>query len=311
MGLNVIRPSIVTLALICVLPAQANIEKSPVIVDPSMQLGSALLEDAVNLEMDSVSMIRHGNSLRKKINKLRVMYRAMPEGKEKEAVLQTINDYSEEIPKWQDQAGKIRQYGQGMHERGIYALTQGFHEQWKKHIALLGPMVTEADKEKLFSHNSPIRSMHPTMLGKMRKTEVEKKDTMTMSVPSMMGQDVPPDLNLETFKVSRDRNVFAHVEPVIQEGDELPLVPINQIHKWKLIVSDLKGQPLKDAEITIEGHMPGHVHGLPTQPEVTKQIEAGLYEVDGVKFQMIGWWVMTFHIKTADYEDEVTFNLKL
>lgn len=281
-------------------------------MDPMMQMGKILLTDAEQMEMESVGMIQHGNNLRKKIAKLRVKQRKLTDGKEKEALLNTINDYSQEIPKWQDKAGRIRAYGQSLHNNGIAVITDAFHKRWENHINLVGPMVTEDNKDKLLSHNSPIRSMHPTMLGKMQEMETEKKEAMTISTPGMMGQDIPPGLNIETFQISRDKNVFAHIEPLtIEDENDLPLVPLNKIHKWKLILSDLDGKPLTGAKIEIVGHMPGHVHGLPTQPQVTADLGEGLYEVDGVKFQMRGWWVMTFQVEAGDYQDEVTFNIKL
>ena len=43
-------------------------------------------------------------------------------------------------------------------------------------------------------------------------------------------------------------------------------VEMNEIQNMRLILNDLEGQPI-DAKVTIEGHMPGHVHGLPTQPK--------------------------------------------
>jgi hypothetical protein len=55
--------------------------------------------------------------------------------------------------------------------------------------------------------------------------------------------------------------------------------------------------------------MPEHGHGLPTQPEVTKGMGDGDYIVQGIKFSMPGWWVITFKVKAQDMDDTVTFNL--
>jgi hypothetical protein len=55
--------------------------------------------------------------------------------------------------------------------------------------------------------------------------------------------------------------------------------------------------------------MPEHGHGLPTRPEVTKGIGDGDYIVQGLKFSMPGWWVITFTVKAEGKEDTVTFNL--
>jgi len=66
-----------------------------------------------------------------------------------------------------------------------------------------------------------------------------------------------------------------------------------------------------DAEIAIDGGMPAHGHGLPTEPEVVKNLGNGSYLVEGVKFSMPGEWVMTFTIKSGDKEDVVVVEFGL
>ncbi|TAN40145.1 MAG: hypothetical protein EPN25_08800 [Nitrospirae bacterium] len=88
-------------------------------------------------------------------------------------------------------------------------------------------------------------------------------------------------------------------------------VPVNQIHFWKLKVETAEGIAVKDAEITVEGDMPEHGHGLPTQPKMTKSSGDGTYLIEGIKFSMPGWWVMKFQIKAGNASDTVTFNLQL
>lgn len=88
-------------------------------------------------------------------------------------------------------------------------------------------------------------------------------------------------------------------------------VPVNTIHSWKLKVETAEGQPVKNAKITLKGLMPEHGHGMPTQPKVTKNLGDGTYLVEGMKFSMPGWWVITFHIKAGGKTDSITFNLDL
>ncbi len=57
--------------------------------------------------------------------------------------------------------------------------------------------------------------------------------------------------------------------------------------------------------------MPQHGHGLPTRPQVTKNLGNGDYLVEGMKFQMGGWWVVDFTIDTAGKHDTVRFNMIL
>ncbi len=88
-------------------------------------------------------------------------------------------------------------------------------------------------------------------------------------------------------------------------------IPLNRIHTWRLKVETRNGEPVAGAQITVNGDMPEHGHGLPTRPEVLKEPEAGSYLVEGMKFNMPGWWVVSFSIKNADTEDSVVFNLML
>jgi len=92
---------------------------------------------------------------------------------------------------------------------------------------------------------------------------------------------------------------------------EADAVPVNKIISWKLKVETADGKPVKDAEIAVEGAMPEHGHGFPTQPKVTKNYGDGTYLVEGIKFSMTGWWTVTFSIKAGGKTDNVTFNLQL
>jgi len=88
-------------------------------------------------------------------------------------------------------------------------------------------------------------------------------------------------------------------------------IAANKIMSWKLKVETADGMPVKDAEIMVEGAMPEHGHGFPTQPKVTKNNGDGTYLVEGIKFSMTGWWTVTFSIKAGGKTDTVTFNIQL
>ena len=92
---------------------------------------------------------------------------------------------------------------------------------------------------------------------------------------------------------------------------DLDAIPVNKIISWKLKVETADGQAVKDADISVSGDMPEHGHGLPTEPKVTKNFGDGTYLVEGIKFSMPGWWIMTFTIKANGKTDSVTFNLQL
>jgi hypothetical protein len=44
---------------------------------------------------------------------------------------------------------------------------------------------------------------------------------------------------------------------------------------------------------------------------VTRALGGGAHLVEGVKFNMGGWWTMKFTVEGAAGTDSVTFNLKL
>lgn len=71
------------------------------------------------------------------------------------------------------------------------------------------------------------------------------------------------------------------------------------------------GAPVNGATITVAGGMPQHGHGLPTTPRVTRAPGEGAYRVEGLKFNMGGWWEVKFRIEAAAGVDSVTFNLAL
>lgn len=92
-----------------------------------------------------------------------------------------------------------------------------------------------------------------------------------------------------------------------------PVQPIRvgSMHRWILQVEAADSATLEGARITVDGGMPEHGHGLPTRPRVTRVLGPGEYQVDGMKFNMGGWWEVKFHIAAGGVEDTVTFHLDL
>jgi hypothetical protein len=115
----------------------------------------------------------------------------------------------------------------------------------------------------------------------------------------------PADLDYATTRTSENGLYKASIIP---RADPIPL---NKIHSWQLHVEDSSGQPLTEATIIVGGGMPQHGHGLPTQPKVTQNLGRGDFLVEGLRFQMHGWWIVTFEITSAAGMDKVTFNLQL
>jgi hypothetical protein len=88
-------------------------------------------------------------------------------------------------------------------------------------------------------------------------------------------------------------------------------IKVGRLHSWNIQVLTVDGRPVDSATITVAGGMPQHGHGLPTKPLVTKQLGDGRHLVEGMKFNMGGWWVVKFEVASAQGSDVVTFNLKL
>ena len=91
---------------------------------------------------------------------------------------------------------------------------------------------------------------------------------------------------------------------------ERPLRP-RRMQTVRVAITDAAGVPVDDATIQIDGGMPQHGHGLPTRPRVTRALGNGLYEIEGVRFNMGGWWEFKLAINAASGSDVVTFNLAL
>ena len=116
---------------------------------------------------------------------------------------------------------------------------------------------------------------------------------------------VPSDLDLATSRLS-NQGVFR-----VSYAPKHSPIGINQLHSWIIHVASPDGLPVTDATIAVDGDMPQHGHGLPTQPQVTKNLGNGDYLVEGMKFQMSGWWVVDFTIDAAGQHDTGRFNMIL
>ena len=87
--------------------------------------------------------------------------------------------------------------------------------------------------------------------------------------------------------------------------------PKRQMLTTTFVVTDKQGNPVNDLSVSVDGGMPQHGHGLPTQPEASKEDGAGQYRINGLKFSMGGWWVLKLRLANATSKDSVVFNLDL
>jgi hypothetical protein len=132
----------------------------------------------------------------------------------------------------------------------------------------------------------------------------------------MMGKGrdkVPSDLDLATTKMSKN-GMFK-----VSITSKLNPVAINKMHAWVLTIQKPDGSAVSDAKVDISGGMPQHGHGFPTHPRVTKNLGDGKYLIEGVRFNMGGWWELKATIGAGmgmgkgkgGHTDKVTFNIVL
>ena len=87
--------------------------------------------------------------------------------------------------------------------------------------------------------------------------------------------------------------------------------PINVVHEWVLHIETADGQPVDGANVAVGGDMPAHGHGMPTQPQVTAELGNGDYRVEGMSFQMGGYWIIDVTVTADGRTDVIRFGLDL
>ena len=119
----------------------------------------------------------------------------------------------------------------------------------------------------------------------------------------MMGS-TPEDLDLSLRKSTEAGRYVASIEPKAEP------VTVGTMHSWTVTLQAPDGAPVQDAHFKVGG-MPQHGHGLPTSPAVTQKLGGGRYLIEGMKFNMTGWWEIDLAIDGPAGADSVTFNLVL
>ena len=141
----------------------------------------------------------------------------------------------------------------------------------------------------------------------MRTIILRSLATITLIALSgcMMFMQPPADLDFARTRVSEHAMFRGTIKPA---GDSIPR---GKLQTWTLHIETADGAVLDSATITVDGGMPQHGHGLPTKPLVTRHLGQGDHLVEGMKFNMGGWWVVKFRVGTAAATDTLVFNLKL
>lgn len=97
----------------------------------------------------------------------------------------------------------------------------------------------------------------------------------------------------------------------IEIYSQLSPLRINQIHSWHVRLLDAQGSSVVVDELVINGGMPEHDHGLPTQPQVTSLLENGDYLLEGVRFHMQGFWQLLIEFQIEGIADTATIDFTL
>jgi YtkA-like len=115
----------------------------------------------------------------------------------------------------------------------------------------------------------------------------------------------PKDLDYSRTRTSEAGRYRATIHP---QGDTIPQ---GKLQRWTLHVETTAGVPVDSGDFAVDGGMPQHGHGLPTKPRVTRALGNGDHLVEGLKFNMGGWWVVKFRVNAGAGRDSVVFNVKL
>lgn len=118
-----------------------------------------------------------------------------------------------------------------------------------------------------------------------------------------MMQPPPDGLDVSRSKATQAGVFTVAIEP---EGGSFAQ---GRLHSWIATVATPDGKPVDNAKIAVDGGMPQHGHGLPTAPEMTAALGQGRYRIEGVKFNMGGWWVIRLTVTAGEKTDTVEFNL--
>ncbi len=279
-----------------------------------MANGARLSMIADQLEQAAKNTIKRANDERKKVIDLR---QQLKNDASNEALLLELKNTTAAAKSLQLSAPLIRKQSEQVRNTALREMQQGLRQRYHDWIVNPGPIQLSTSASKTHSgtmaHNTRIMSASPSMKSMQPKAEVSRAEDMSLELSSSMSQDLPASIDTTSFAISRERAYFAHIEV---EGEENGVI-LNQIQSWRLVLTEIDGRPVRDAVISFNGHMPGHVHGLPTQPLLSKELAPGVYRLSGVKFQMAGWWVIELEIEvsstdsTSTVKDAVRFNLSL
>ena len=121
----------------------------------------------------------------------------------------------------------------------------------------------------------------------------------------MLFARAPQNLDYSRTRTSEAGRYRATIRP---PGDSIAK---GRLQRWTLHVETAAGVPVDSGDFSVDGGMPQHGHGLPTTPRVTRALGHGDHLVEGMKFNMGGWWVVKFRVSAEPGRDSVVFDVEL
>ena len=188
---------------------------------------------------------------------------------------------------------------------GDYTLATGYEE-----IFLSDRMETVADITQIVTDSWMKRDCNlapddPNAVINLDEHDMDMTEQvgMAMDMDNMPMQDIPDDLDTSLMRVSE--------RFMTTISSDIDLIELNTLHSWVVTIQSIDGEAVEDAQISVSGEMPQHGHGMPTAPAMTEYLGDGQYKIDGMRFQMPGWWTVNVSIEVDGEVDEQQFNLLL
>jgi hypothetical protein len=155
------------------------------------------------------------------------------------------------------------------------------------------------------SPTPPSVAAPPARRARARHAAAALAAVATLLAGCAMLQRPPADLDYSRTRTSERGLYRATIRP---QGDSIPR---GRLQRWTLHLETTAGAPVDSAMVAVDGGMPQHGHGLPTKPRVTRALGGGDHLVEGMKFNMGGWWVVKFRVAARAGTDSLVFNLNL
>jgi hypothetical protein len=150
-----------------------------------------------------------------------------------------------------------------------------------------------------------LRAAHVIRRVRAALTTVVSLTVTALLTGCMLFARAPQSLDYSRTRASEQGLYRATIRP---QGDSIPQ---GKLQQWTLHLETAAGVPVDSATVAVDGGMPQHGHGLPTKPRITRALGHGDHLVEGMKFNMGGWWVVKFRVGAAAGRDSVVFNVNL